>query len=132
MVEYFLVLILVCFGIFTINSSEKNINISYFRIKYRFTSKDISFMFTFFVLAFVSLIRDDLGCDYESYLMHIKNIQYGFASYMEIGFQTIIHVLSDIDGNPRFVIIIFSIITCYFFTKAIWEQSNNVLFSTFI
>ena len=124
MIEYFLVLILVCLGI--------NVTTTPQTIDYEFTMEDISFIFAFIVLAFISLIRDDLGCDYESYLIHIKNIQYGFTNYMEIGFQTSIHILSRIDENPRFIIIIFSIITCYFFTKAIWDQSNDVLFSTFI
>ncbi|WP_447406701.1 EpsG family protein [Clostridium perfringens] len=92
----------------------------------------ISFVVTFFILSTFSAIRDGVGCDYESYVLHILNIQSGNKSYMEEGFQKVVIWASKIDQNPRLVIIIFAILTCFFYIKAIWDQSTNRLFSVFI
>lgn len=94
---------------------------------------DIGFMFTFLVLAFFSAVRDDVGCDYYSYIRHIEIIQEGIVDhYMEPGFQYVVRLVAKFDDNPRYVIILMSIMTCFFYLKSIWDQSTNRLFSVFL
>lgn len=97
-----------------------------------FKNKYRGFLPTFLILAFFSAIRDNCGCDYESYMIHIENIQLGRFNYMEPGFQEAVRQLAKIDDNPRFVIIIFGVLTCFFYLFAIWNQSTNRSFSVFI
>jgi len=107
----------VCFG----DSKIKIIN-----------SKNLTFLFVFAILAFFSAIRDGVGCDYDSYMMHIQKIQTGSSHYMEIGFKWVCLLVAQINNNPRAVIIIFAIATCYFYLKSIWDQSDNKVLSVFI
>lgn len=107
-------------------------SISYGNIRSRLTTNGIGFFLCFVFLAFFSAIRDQVGCDYNSYIRHILIIQSGNPNYMEIGFQKVVLFLSKFDSNPRFVIILFGILTCYFYLKAIWDQSDDIPFSIFI
>ena len=94
---------------------------------------DIGFIFTFSVLAFVSAVRDDVGCDYYSYIRHIGVIQAGIVEhYMEAGFQFIVRLVAKFDDNPRYVLILMSIMTCFFYIKSIWDQSTNRILSVFL
>lgn len=95
-------------------------------------SKKGSFWITFLILAFFASVRDGVGCDYESYVIHIQKIQSGMPHYMEIGFKWVVELIATIDSNPRIVIIFFAITTCFFYLKAIWDQSDDVLFSVFL
>lgn len=98
----------------------------------KFFTKYKGFLVTFLILAFFSAIRDDCGCDYNSYIMHILNIQKGLPNYMEPGFQISIFGLGLINDNPRLVIIVFGVLTCFFYLLAIWNQSTNRALSVFI
>lgn len=106
--------------------------LTYGPIKSRITIRSLGFLVCFVFLAFFSAIRDGVGCDYNSYVRHILNIQAGNFSYMEIGFQKAVLLLEKVDTNPRFVIIVFGVLTCFFYLKAIWDQSDDVAFSVFI
>lgn len=107
-------------------------------IKYRkgyrksFCLFDIGFLLTFAVLSFFSSIRDDIGCDYHSYVSHIERIQSGLPNYMEPGFQYVVIQLAKYDDNPRTVIVLFGILTCFFFLKSIWDQSQDRFMSVFL
>ena len=92
----------------------------------------LGFLWTFIVLSFFSSIRDDCGCDYNSYIIHIERIQMGKLSYMEPGFQWIVLYLEQFDSNPRFVIILFAVFTVFFYLLAIWRQSTNKFMSVYI
>lgn len=109
-----------------------NINHKQLGSKNKFWLFDISFLYTFSVLSFFSAIRDDCGCDYYSYVRHIENIQAGFPNYMEEGFQIVARQIGSFSHNPRYVIILFGILTCFFFVKAIWDQSQNKLLSVYL
>lgn len=90
------------------------------------------FIYIFLILSFFSAIRDDCGCDYDSYIFHIQNIQVGNLSYMEPGFQFIVKYLEKFDDNPRLVIILIGVLTCFFYTFAIWQQSVDRKLSIYL
>lgn len=121
---FILLLLLLSFSIFkgANNSIEENSLVK----KYR------GFIPVFFILAFFSAIRDDCGCDYNSYIMHIQNIQNGNLSYMEPGFQLFVRYIDQYDNNPRLVIILTGVLTCFFFTLAIWQQSLDRQLSIYL
>lgn len=96
------------------------------------SQRNVGFLITFLILAFFASVRDGVGCDYESYVMHIQRIQMGNQNYMEIGFQWVCRQIAKIDSNPRLVIIIFAVATCFFYLRAIWDQSEDPLFSVFL
>jgi len=123
--EYFLLMIFVIAGLSLIEHFQNN-------RKKRVWFLDIAFLFTFAVLAFVSAIRDDVGCDYYSYVRHIGLIQSGVDHYMEAGFQLVVKQMAKFDKNPRYVIILMGVLTCFFYIKAIWDQSTNRLLSVFL
>ena len=123
--EYFVLMIFVMAGLAFFESFKRN-------RKKTFLLFDIGFLFTLFVLAFISAIRDDVGCDYYSYVRHIGIIQSGFENYMEPGFQFVVKQMAQYDRNPRYVIIFMGILTCFLYLKAIWDQSINRLFGVFL
>lgn len=90
------------------------------------------FICIFVILAFFSAIRDGIGIDYIAYYWHIENIQKNGTNYMEHGFQYLVKLLGNFSTNPRWVIIVCSVATCYFFIKAIYDQSVDVVLSLFL
>lgn len=90
------------------------------------------FIPVFIFLAFFAAIRDDCGCDYNSYVNHIISIQSGKLNYMEPGFQEVVRQFNKINDNPRLVIIFFGVLTTFFYLLAIWNQSTNKALSVFI
>lgn len=128
---YTLILVLSCV-IAWVTKTVQDYRFAIGNIKSRISIKKVGFFLCFGFLAFFSAIRDGVGCDYNSYVRHILNIQAGNYSYMEIGFQKVVLFFERIDPNPRFVIIVFGILTCFFYIKAIWDQSDDIPFSVFI
>lgn len=92
----------------------------------------ICFWAVFAILAFFSAIRDGIGIDYYEYFRHIEIIQEGLPDYMEEGFQRVVLFLSRFDESPRFIVIVFGVITIWLYVRAIWEESVNVRDSIFI
>ena len=90
------------------------------------------FLFVFIILASFSSIRDGVGCDYDSYVNHIVKIQSGLPNYMEPGFQFLVRFLADYNDNPRIVIIVIGVLTCFFYLKSIWDQSSDKVMSVFL
>ncbi len=86
----------------------------------------------FIILAFFSAIRDDCGCDYNSYILHIQKIQNGEFNYMEPGFQAFVNWVYQFHENPRLVIILIGILTSFFFVLAIWKQSADRKLSIYL
>ena len=86
----------------------------------------------FLILAFFSAIRDDCGCDYNSYIIHIQKIQNGEFNYMEPGFQAFVNWVYQFHENPRLVIILIGILTSFFFVLAIWKQSEDRKLSIYL
>lgn len=123
--EYFLLMLFVIAGLAIIELIQR-------KKRKRFWLFDIGFWFTFSILAFVSAIRDDVGCDYYSYVRHIDVIQRGLDNYMEPGFQFVVRKLAEYDYNPRYPIILIGVLTCLFYVKSIWDQSTNRLLSVFL
>ena len=123
--EYFLLMLFVIAGLALVEHVQG-------KREKRFWLYDIGFWFSFAVLAFVSAIRDDVGCDYNSYVGHIILIQQGFDNYMESGFQYVVRLLTKYDDNPRYPIILIGVLTCFFYIKSIWDQSTNRLLSVFL
>lgn len=121
---FILILLLLCFSIF--KGANNPIEEKSLVKKYR------GFIPVFFILAFFSAIRDDCGCDYNSYIMHIERIQLGQLSYMEPGFQFFVRYIEQYDDNPRLVIILMGVLTCFFFTLAIWQQSLDRQLSVYL
>lgn len=127
---YIILTILTCLSLYGVQEFNKKYA---FVVDGRKREKTKSgFFLTFLILAIFSAVRDGVGCDYDSYVMHIQKIQSGTPHYMEIGFQWVCKQVAKIDSNPRIVIIIFAVVTCYFYLRAIWDQSDDVLFSIFI
>lgn len=92
----------------------------------------ICFWAVFVILAFFSAIRDGIGIDYYEYFRHIAIIREGLPDYMEKGFQSVVLFLGKFDENPRFTVILFGVLTIWFYVRAIWEESVNVKDSIFI
>lgn len=132
MLVYTFILFMSCLCVQVFTIVERRITITYNSYKKKINSKKIAFIATFLFLTFFSVIRDDCGCDYNSYIYHIVSIQNGNPNYMEIGFQYLVKILMYFSPNPRIVIIVLGILTNYFFLKAIWDQSDNRLLSVFI
>lgn len=132
---YIFLLLLVSTLIFAMNyqQSRKNLlQINGIKIDKDKTWGNLSFIVVFCILAFFSAVRDGIGIDYTSYMMHIQNIQLGYPNYMEAGFKFAARIIGNIDNNPRLVIIIFSILTVFFYIKSIYDQSLDRLMSVFI
>ena len=133
MIVYICLLLFVCGMIYTL----EHLNFSRIMLcpskgdKYKLLKK-LEFAIIFLTLAVFSAIRDEIGVDYASYMNHIQNIQLGKPNYMESGFKFLAKVIGRINSNPRLVIIVFAILTSFFYIKAIYEQSSNVLMSIFI
>ena len=132
MAIYIILTIIVCFFIYFLTTKNQDSQFVIRSRKLNINKKKIAFIITFLILAFFSAIRYNCGCDYFSYMNHISNIQVGNTNYMEIGFKTAVILLSNITKDPKFVISVFGILTVFFYTKSIWDQSDNVLFSVFI
>lgn len=132
MAVYFGLLFIVSLLIVCFNQLPERVKLVYGNQKRIVKTDSISFALIFFVLAFFSAIRDGIGSDYDSYLRHIELIQYGENNYMEIGFIKMVELLEKINSDPRFVIIVFSVLTCFFYIKAIYSQSTDVFISIFI
>ena len=132
MVVYIILTAITCLALY----SSQKFNRHYVFItdtRKRLKSKEQSgFFITFLILSVFASVRDGVGCDYLSYVIHIEKIQTGMPHYMEIGFKWVVEQIAKIDSNPRIVIIVFAIATCFFYLKAIWEQSDDVLFSVFL
>ncbi len=122
----------VMFTMYCLQSRKILLHLSGVRIDKDKTWRKLSFIIVFCLLAFFSAIRDGIGIDYTSYMMHIRNIQLGYPNYMEEGFKLAVRVLGNINNNPRFVIIIFSALTVFFYLKTIYDQSSDSLMSVFI
>lgn len=133
MYVYIILLFITCFLTKTVTYCAEHYTVAIGNRKPRFFNDGtFGFCLVFILLAFISAIRDGIGIDYTSYLMHISNIQHGFPNYMEIGFKQLCVWLSYIDSNPRFVLVVVSILTCFFYIKAIWDQSEDITTSIFI
>lgn len=133
MIIYTFFLIFVCTVIYAFRYLQNNKTVLCSNAGYKYRVwKRLSFATVFLILAVFSAIRDGIGIDYVSYMMHIHNIQLGRPNYMEEGFKFLARALGHINPNPRLVIIVFAILTCFFYVKAIYDQSKDVLMSIFI
>ena len=125
---YIALLFVVCFYLHIATRGEQRLVIC----KKKSYKRASGFFVSFLILAFFSAIRDDCGCDYNSYILHIERIQMGKLTYMEPGFQWVVLFLERYDTNPRFVIIVFAVLTVFFYLLAIWRQSTNKFMSVYI
>lgn len=97
------------------------------------TTPEWGFIITFIILALFSAVRDGIGVDYRSYYNHIRLIQNGYTNhYMEIGFQKLVILVAYFSANPRWILIIMSVLTCYFYLKIFWKYSMNITISILI
>lgn len=94
--------------------------------------KRLSFIFVFTTLGLFSAVRDGIGIDYISYIMHIERINVGLPNYMEPGFQYLTKFIMFLTHDSRMVIGAASIITSYFFVSTIYKQSYNIKLSIFL
>lgn len=95
-------------------------------------AKRLSFLFILVSLGTFSAVRDGIGIDYSSYLIHIERIYLGFPSYMELGFQYLSKIIMKYIKEPKSVIAVSSFLTCYFFISAIYKQSKNIKMSIYL
>lgn len=105
------------------------------------TKQDIDnkkfYILPFLVLAIFSALRYGIGIDYQTYQIHIMNIQsdgmiYNPNIYIEPGFQIIIEICAAfITKDPVFVMCIMSFLTNFFFLKVIYDQSKDIKLSIF-
>lgn len=91
-----------------------------------------SFICTSSILAMFSAVRDGIGLDYIAYMRHIQSIQNGIDIYMEAGFEEFCKLIKRVSDNPRTVIVLLAIMTCLFYIKFIYSQSDNVIMSLFL
>ena len=101
-------------------------------IKKRNYIKNASFFLVFIILGVFSAIRDGIGIDYTAYIMHIEGIALGMPNYMEVGFKYLAKVIMKLTGDPKLVIGVAAIVTCYFYVAAIYKQSINIKMSMFL
>lgn len=129
---YIILTMITCLSLFIMQQLNRKYTFLIGGVRLQSPQTQGDFMVTFIILSVFSLIRDNVGCDYNSYLIHVQKIQRGMPHYMEIGFQWICKLVAGINDNPRIVIIIFAVATCYFYLRAIWDQSDDIFFSVFI
>lgn len=123
---YIIILFILLFSFSVTSGSRYPINSGTFLKRYK------GLLPVFLTLAFFSAIRDDCGCDYDSYIIHILKIQDGQPNYMEPGFQVLVNWIYRFHENPRMVIIVIGVLTSFFFTVAIWNQSEDKKLSVFL
>lgn len=95
------------------------------------------YILPFLVLAIFSAVRYGIGIDYLTYEIHIINIQnssmlYDPNIYIEPGFQILVKICAAfITKDPIFIMCVMSLLTNFFFLKAIYDQSENIGLSVF-
>ena len=95
------------------------------------------YILPFLVLAIFSAVRYGIGVDYLTYEIHITNIQnsrmlYNPNIYIEPGFQILVKICAAfITKDPIFIMCVMSLLTNFFFLKAIYDQSENIELSVF-
>ncbi len=90
------------------------------------------FIVAFIILGCVSAFRDGIGIDFEGYYHHIRLIQAGYPHYMEIGFKKLVTFVAHFSTNPRWVLIIMGLVTCFCYLKVFWEYSPDPTISIFL
>ena len=88
----------------------------------------------FLLLAAVSACRIAVGNDYWGYRDNFKLIMQGrFVSY-EWGFNAVVWVLQSLLGYDNYLPVfgVFSIATCFFFVKALYDQAEWFGISIFL
>ncbi|MFI3236934.1 MAG: EpsG family protein [Lachnospiraceae bacterium] len=88
----------------------------------------------FVALTAVSACRIAVGNDYWVYRENFKLIYMGRVVASEIGFNTVVYYMQELFGYNNYLPIfgLFSIVTCAFFSKALYDQSKYFMFSLFI
>lgn len=86
----------------------------------------------FGILILFSALRDGIGIDYVVYIEQFYIINNDYPSYMEPGFKLLIHIVSLLSNNPRWVVIIMGLFTCVFYFIAIAKMSKNPPLALFI
>lgn len=93
--------------------------------------KIMSFLPLFIISAFRYQVGTDYSIIYEDGFVNYTN-SYNYNEHFEIGFKflnDIIHIFTD---NPRWLFIITSFIFCFFIYKAIYDQSEDKIFSVIL
>lgn len=130
---YWSLLIIVTFLVKLFYKPERNsIKVNTGLKKIVFHSSGMAFIIAFVILAVFSAVRDGIGVDYEGYYQHIRLIQRGTPHYMEIGFKELVNFVARFSDNPRWIMIIMSVLTCYCYLKVFWKYSPNPAFSVFL
>ena len=82
----------------------------------------------------ISALRFNVGSDFlEVYWNGFQRVQAGInTDNFEIGFQGLIKLLGKISSSPQILIIITSFLFVFFTWNAIYEQSNDIIFSLLI
>lgn len=82
----------------------------------------------------ISALRFNVGSDFLAvYWNGFQRVQAGInTDNFEIGFQSLIKLLGKISYSPQILIIITSFLFVFFTWNAIYEQSNDIIFSLLI
>lgn len=129
------ILLLVFIMVFLILDSKfNNINMISSNFNYNQNNKKrrISIFIVCLILGGFSAVREGIGIDYSSYLIHIERIALGYPNYMELGFKYLAKFLMSIFNDAKYVLSVFSFFTIYFFIKGIYCESKNIKMSIFI
>ncbi len=129
---YLCLLCTVCGTAYLFQKTNRELLIRGFFHVYRLRFASIGVIIAFLILTFFSVFRDGIGVDYEGYYKHIELIQNGYPHYMEQGFQCLVRFLARYSTNPRWVMIVMSVFTCFFYIIVIAKLCKNIPLSLFL
>ena len=90
----------------------------------------------FFLLFCISACRVNVGNDYGEYLEIFNDLHLGKHVSTEIGFNLVVYVVQFFFGTgavaARIIFALFAAVTIYFMLKALYDQSDWLVFSVFL
>lgn len=92
----------------------------------------ILFVIPGMILILLPMFRENVGVDYDGYIILYNRIINGHSTNTEIGFNILVKIVDNFYHEPKAMFALFSLLTIPIFLITIYKTSKNSIFSVFL